>query len=102
VRILPEFASRSSLNTLPVGFRMSQTRTNPSNEPLANMCWFSGDGERLVTKPSWPLRVVMVIDCARGSWRNILFVVVPNARRETDDKEVNERSGAEKGVDDIG
>ena len=102
VRILPELASRSNLNILPAGFRISHTRTQPSNEPLANIFGFSGDAERLVTKPSWPLRVVTVIDCARGSCKKILFVVVPNARSDTEDNDAIDSRGAEKGVEDMG
>jgi hypothetical protein len=66
------------------------------------MLLFSGDGERLDMKPSWPLRVVIVIDWDRESWRRILFVVVPSARRDMEEREVIETSGALKGVDDTG
>jgi hypothetical protein len=72
-----------------------------SNDPLANMCWFSGEGERLDINPSWPLRVVIVIAWARGSCRRILLLVVPSARREREDSEIRDRRGAVKGVEDI-
>ena len=85
---------------LPLGFRTSHTLINPSKEPLANMFWFSGDGERLDTKPSWPLRVVIVIDCDRGSWSRILFVVVPSASTDMEESDDNERRGAVNGVED--
>jgi len=45
---------------------------------------------------------VIVIDCDRGSWRRILFVVVPSARRDMEESAVNEIRGALKGVEDTG
>ena len=73
-----------------------------SNEPEANMCSFSGEGERLVTKPSWPRRIEVVIVLVRGSWRRIVRDVVPSARREREGREVDERRGAENGVEVTG
>jgi hypothetical protein len=53
-------------------------------------------------KPSCPLRLVIVIDCDRGSWRRILLVVVPSASRDMEERDVIEMSGALKGVEDTG
>ena len=43
-----------------------------------------------------------MIEWARGSWRRILFDVVPSTRRDIEDRDVSERRGAVNGVDEIG
>jgi hypothetical protein len=98
LKTLPAVGSRSSLKMLPDGLRISHTRRLPSNEPLTNVYWLSGDAARLEAKPWCPRRTKAEIVCERGSCNTIVFPVVPTASSEAAVKEAMDRRGAEKGV----